>query len=167
MERWFVVHTHAHAEELAKRNLERQGFHTYLPVYIRRRRHARRVTRVRRPLFPRYLFVAMDIEQTRWRAIQSTIGVVQLVCFGTRPAPMPEGVVEAITERENSEGVVDTENVKSLKPGDKVQILAGALMDRIGMLLNLTDDERVVVMLDLLGRPVKVELPGELISACA
>ena len=165
MERWYVVQTQARSEELARRNLERQNFRTYLPVYSRRHRHARRVAHVRRPLFPRYLFVAMDIELTRWRAIQSTIGVSQLVCFGSQPAPLPAGIVEAIVERENAEGIVDTESVNKLKPGDKIQVLAGALIDRIGMLLDLADDERVIVLLDLLGRPVKVKLPSDLVGA--
>lgn len=167
MERWYVVHTHNHGEELARCNLERQGFRTYLPQYSRRRRHARRVTRVRRPLFPRYLFVAMDVERARWRAIQSTIGVARLVCFGAQPAAMPDGVVETIIARESTDGMVDVDTVQTLKPGDKVQILAGALIDRIGLLVRLDDAERVVVMLDLLSRPVKVTVPGEIVGAYA
>ena len=34
---------------------------TYLPRYLKRRRHARRVDIVAAPLFPRYLFVAIDM----------------------------------------------------------------------------------------------------------
>ena len=41
--RWFVAHTQPNAEARAVLNLERQGFATYLPRYLKRRRHARRV----------------------------------------------------------------------------------------------------------------------------
>ncbi|MEA2948325.1 MAG: transcriptional antiterminator RfaH, partial [Alphaproteobacteria bacterium] len=39
---WYVVHTQAQGEDRADLNLRRQGFATYLPRYLRARRHARR-----------------------------------------------------------------------------------------------------------------------------
>ncbi len=60
MKRWYVVHTHTRGERLAMVNLRRQGLDTYLPQYLKRRRHARRTEWIPAPLFPRYLFVAMD-----------------------------------------------------------------------------------------------------------
>ena len=59
--RWYVVQTQANAEHKAVAHLGRQGFTTYLPRYLKRRRHARRVDIVPRPLFPRYLFVSIDV----------------------------------------------------------------------------------------------------------
>ena len=58
---WYAVHTHAGAETKAVWHLENQGFSVYLPRYLRRRRHARKVDWVPTPLFPRYLFVFMDV----------------------------------------------------------------------------------------------------------
>ena len=58
---WYVVHTHPNGEARAEHNLRRQGFHTYLPRYLRRTRHARKTQLVPRPLFPRYVFVALDL----------------------------------------------------------------------------------------------------------
>lgn len=86
---WYVVQTHARAERKAAFHLERQGFTVYLPQYLKRWRHARKTEMRRAPLFPRYLFVTMDMAQARWRAIRSTIGVSALVCNGERPAPVP------------------------------------------------------------------------------
>ena len=57
---WYVVQTQVHAERKAAAHLNRQGFATYLPAYMKRRRHARQVQNVIAPLFPRYLFVAVD-----------------------------------------------------------------------------------------------------------
>jgi transcriptional antiterminator RfaH len=56
---WYVVQTHPHAENKAAAHLQRQGFATYLPRYLKRRRHARRTEAIAAPLFPRYLFVAL------------------------------------------------------------------------------------------------------------
>src|SRR6516164_4559943 len=107
--RWHVAQTHIHAESKATQHLTRQGFETYLPRYEKRRRHARRVETVAAPLFPRYLFVAIDITSQRWRSIHSTIGVSRLVCNGEEPAPLAEGVVDGLRRRENERGFVRLE----------------------------------------------------------
>ncbi len=91
MNRWYVVHTHPRGERLAMVNLQRQGMDAYLPQYLKRRRHARRTQWIPAPLFPGYLFVAMDVETVRWRAIHSTVGVRYLVCHGDWPARVPAG----------------------------------------------------------------------------
>ena len=83
--RWFVAHTHPHAEAKATAHLNRQGFEIYFPRYLKRRRHARRIETVAAPLFPRYLFVAVDLTAQRWRSIYSTVGVTRLVCNGDDP----------------------------------------------------------------------------------
>ena len=85
--RWFVAHTHPHAEGKATTHLNRQGFGIYFPRYLKRRRHARRIETVAAPLFPRYLFVAIDLNIQRWRSIYSTVGVSRLVCNGDDPTP--------------------------------------------------------------------------------
>jgi transcriptional antiterminator RfaH len=78
---WYVAHTHVHAEAKAAINLARQGYSVFLPRYCKRRRHARRIEMiVSAPLFPRYLFVLIDLASQRWRAIESTFGVHHLVC---------------------------------------------------------------------------------------
>src|ERR1700741_4962506 len=104
--RWYVVHTHPHDESRADTHLRRQGFRTYLPRYLRRRRHARKTEAVARPLFPRYLFVALDLSRDRWRAIHSTLGVVHLVVIGDAPVPVPDSVINEIRSRECSNGLV-------------------------------------------------------------
>ena len=67
--RWYVVQTQVNGELKAAQNLMRQGFEVYLPCYLKRRRHARKIDLVSKPLFPRYLFVAIDVATQRaWRS---------------------------------------------------------------------------------------------------
>jgi transcriptional antiterminator RfaH len=157
--RWYVVHTRAHAEQDALRNLVRQGFDAFLPQYEKRRRHARRVDWVPAPLFPRYLFVAMDVALHRWRAIASTIGVTHLVSVGDRPAVIPPGVVENLQARVNENGLIEAEPKVPFKKGEPVQVLSGAFADQTGFFDCATDEERVILLLKLLGRDVRVKLP--------
>ena len=98
--RWFVVQTHIHAEAKAASNLGRQEFSVYVPRYLKRRSHARKVETVARPLFPRYLFVSVDSAMQRWRSIQSTRGVSHFVSWGDRPASVGNDVIGALKARE-------------------------------------------------------------------
>ena len=165
--RWYVVHTRPRAEETALRNLLRQGFSGFLPQYWKRRRHARRIDLVPAPMFPRYLFVAMDVAMTRWRAISSTIGVSHLVCHGDRPVAVPDGVVEDIQARAGEDGMVAVEPRVPFTRGEPVQVLSGALANQVGFFDCATDEARVVLLLDLLGRQVRVKVPLDAVAPVA
>ncbi len=161
---WYVVQTQALAENKALFHLKRQGFEVYLPRYLKRRRHARKTDWVPAPLFPRYMFLQMDTERSRWLNIRSTIGVSQLVCQGNRPAAVPDEVIESIRERESDVGLIDIRREAHFNKGDVVQVMDGPLYERVGLFECQSDDDRVVILLDLLGREVKVKVPIETVA---
>jgi len=158
--RWYVVHTQPQNEVRADVNLRRQGFVTYLPRYLRSRRHARKTETVARPLFPRYLFVALDLTRDRWRAIHSTFGVTHLVQAGEDPLPVPPGVLEEIRAREGGDGLVKLGLPAGIGPGSRVRLIDGIFQDAKGVLERVADDRRVAVLLELLGREVRVFVPA-------
>lgn len=163
--RWYVVQTQMNGEAKAAQNLQRQGYDVYLPRYLRRRRHARKVDFAAKPLFPRYIFVSIELAAQRWRAIQSTYGVSCLVCCGDVPAAVPEGVVPALKAREDDKGFVGMGAPAAFSPGDRVRVLAGAFMDNAGLFNGLADHDRVSILLDMLGRKVRVLLDADMIAA--
>jgi transcriptional antiterminator RfaH len=163
--RWYVVQTHANAEAKAANNLGRQGFTVYLPRYLKRRSHARKVDLVTRPLFPRYLFVAIDLATQGWRSIQSTLGVSHLVCWNGKPASIEGGVVHALKSREDEAGFIKLARRSDFLPGDRVRLIEGAFADSLALVEGVTDHQRVAILLDLLGRKVRVLVGADLISA--
>ena len=163
--RWFVAHTQPHAEAKATSHLNRQGFDTYFPRYLKRRRHARRVETVAAPLFPRYLFVAVDLTAQRWRSIYSTVGVTRLVSYGDEPTAVPEGIVEALKSREDASGFIKLEYRPLFRPGDKIRVLDGAFSSCLGLFESMAERERIAILLDLLGRKVRVVLDADLVAA--
>ena len=167
VDRWYVVSTHARSEHKAAWHLRNQGYRPYLPCYSKLRRHARKVDYVSKPLFPRYLFVEMDVTRTQWRAICSTVGVSGIISFDGLPSPVPEGIVEEIAACEDAKGMIVLPKRAPFEPGQPVQIAAGPMLDKVGLFESQTDDERVVVLLSLLGREVRVRLPIETVSASA
>jgi transcriptional antiterminator RfaH len=156
--RWYVVQTHGHTEAKALTHLVRQGFTAYLPRYLKRRRHARRIETVAAPLFPRYLFVTVDIMCQRWRSIHSTIGVARLVCNGDDPVPVADEVIETLRAREDEQGFVTLRQRPRFAVGEKVRVLDGVFADCLGLFDGMKDSDRVAVLLDLLGRKVRLVL---------
>ena len=163
--RWYVAQTHPHAETKASLHLRRQGFDVYLPRYLKQRRHARRVEKIAAPLFPSYLFVTIDMATQRWLSIDSTFGVTRLVRVGDRPAPVPQSVIDALKGRENSAGIVQLDRRPRFLPGDKIRVVGGAFCDCYGLYEGMSARERVAILLDLLGRKVRVILDTEIIEA--
>lgn len=155
MQRWYVVHTHAASEERARVNLERQGFHAWLPLCRRRRRHARKLEVVCRPLFPRYLFVRLDLDTDRWRPILSTFGVADMIGSTAGPVPVPSRVIDGLTARAGSDGIFDLEPAP-FKPGEPVRIAGGPFAELEGIFEAQSDDARVQILLRLMGRSVRV-----------
>ena len=164
---WYVVHTHVRAEAKVVLNLKQQGFEAFSPQYIKRRSHARRIDHVSAPMFPRYIFVALDPTLKPWRAVHSTFGACYLVCYGDVPAPMPEGIVENIISRQDENGFVTLSSADVFKKGQSVKIVNGAFSGQFGLFDCATDDERIIVLLDMLGRRVKVRLAIGSVAATA
>jgi transcriptional antiterminator RfaH len=155
--RWYVVQTHVHKETTAKVHLERQGYRVFLPQFLKSERRMRRVREVLAPLFPRYMFVSLDLEVQGWRSIRSTIGVAALVMEAERPRPVPRGLVEELLERAGDDHAINVRET-GFRPGEQVRFVDGPFADRIGQLLEMRDAERALVLLNLLGseRPVMV-----------
>jgi transcriptional antiterminator RfaH len=167
MSYWCAVQTHVRSEDKATFQLRRQGYEVFLPKYLKRRKHARRIDWVSAPLFPRYLFVAIDPDTTPWWAIQSTVGVSSLIRFGNLPASVPADIITEIKARQNEKGLVKTHAGCTFRQGDRVRIIDGPLNDLEGLFESSTDEERVTILLSLMGREVKVRVPLETVYACA
>lgn len=162
---WYVVQTQANGEFRAAENLRRQGFDVYLPRYQKRRLHARKVDFTAKPLFPRYLFVAIDIAAQRWRAIQSTFGVTSLISNGADPAVLADGIVNGLKAREDNKGFITMNREPDFARGDKVRVLAGAFIDSAALFDGDADHDRVSILLDMLGRKVRVLLDATMVAA--
>ncbi len=153
--RWYLVYSKPRQEEIAKANLQRQGFVCYLPMARQpRRRMGRRITCIE-PLFPRYLFIALDTVTDNWAPIRSTIGVSSLVRFGSEPAVVPTELVEALAAREDESGVQQLP-LGEFEKGDRVRVADGPMAGYEGLFLAKTSRERVTILLDIVGKTTRV-----------
>ena len=150
--KWFAVFTRPSQERRALVNLERQGFACFLPEV----KNARR-SRIE-ALFPRYLFLKALPGVQNLTPIRSTRGVSTLVRFGERLATLPEGIVEAIRNRVDSEtGLVRLPRI-ALAQGDRVRVWAGPLAGMEAIFKAEKSQQRVLLLMELLGRQTTVEV---------
>jgi transcription elongation factor/antiterminator RfaH len=153
-ERWYVAYTRPRCEARAQVQLENQGFRTFLPRRQQTVRHARKMTSVLAPFFPRYLFVVLDLTRHRWRSVSSTVGVASLVMQCDLPHPVPRGIVETLVASSDALGLLQLR--QQLRVGGAVRMAAGPFAERLAILDRLDDSGRVRVLLDILGRQVLV-----------
>ena len=89
------------------------------------------------------------------------------MCHGDWPAPVPAGIVKEIQAREDEQGLVALDTPPPFEKGEMVRITAGTLRDQVGLFDCATDNERIIVLLELLGRHVKVRLPLDTVAVYA
>ena len=155
-ERWFLAHTMPKSEWKAELHLGAQEFRTFQPQIRKTVRHARRLKTVRAPLFPRYLFVILDLERDRWLSVRSTVGVASLISSRDgRPVPVPVGIVESLIAR-SEDGLTRLDS--GLVKGQQVRILTGPFVDFVGTLDRLNEAGRVRVLLEMMGTAVPLTL---------
>lgn len=160
--RWYAVHTLPRCETTAEAHLSRQGFVTFLPRIVRTVRHARKLERVRAPLFPRYGFVQLDLARQRWRSVNGTSGVASLVMGRELPIAVPVGIVEALIACMNGEGIVDLDH--GFRPGDAVRLIAGPFAGQLGILTRLDERGRVEMLLSLMTGKVRAQVARDMLE---
>lgn len=161
-ERYYVVQTQPQKERLAARELRNQNFDTFFPTLSR----APRVTRGKLvfpeplPLFPKYLFIRLDLAEAPWRSISGTRGVTRLMCMDERPSAVPTAVMSRLLAA--GELIPYDTAALPFDPGDGVEFTEGPMRGLRGV-VTLCAADRVTLLLDLLGGPREVKCaPGAL-----
>jgi transcriptional antiterminator RfaH len=156
MLRWYLIHTKPLCEDLARRNLERQGYPVYLPRLAQPIWRSGRVHDHVGPLFPRYVFLRLAEGDQALSPVHSTIGVAKIVRFGARFALVPDELIESLRSREDSSGLHRIASPPSLVAGSEVTITAGPFDGFEAVFERHAGADRVVVLLDLLGQNASV-----------
>jgi transcriptional antiterminator RfaH len=154
---WFVVQLKPNAEAIAKRNLLHQGIQIFAPFEEVTARKARKLVQACKALFPGYLFVSFDQDAVRWRTVNSTTGVCRLVSFAEdRPAQVPLGLISSLMRRCDPSGKLLPP--RFLHGGDTVKVTNGLFADFIGTVEQIAPDQRIWVLLDILGKNTRVAI---------
>ena len=156
---WFILQFKTNSYHQAAKNLNRQGFETFLPLHDITTRNASRFISATQPLFPGYMFITFNKAESKWHKINNTYGVSRLVTFNNMLKPIPTTFIDHLKVRYNKSG--KPLPIKQLNKGDKVKVLTGPFADFIARVEKYETDQRVWVLMDLMGRDTKIQTASD------
>ena len=160
---WYGVWCKPRQETIAQENLERQGFHVYLPrIQVRKRRGGHWLDIVE-ALFPRYAFIHVDPRRHSTSTVRSTRGVIDLVRFGVKPAIVPHETIEILMQKQDPASGIYHDQRASFTRGDQVKLVGGPLAGINGIFAENNGEKRVTVLLELLGKINKISIDHDLV----
>jgi transcriptional antiterminator RfaH len=154
---WFILQFKANSHHQAAKNLNQQGFEIFLPLNNNTSRKASRFINTLRPLFPGYMFIKFDKTEDKWHKIKNTYGVSRLVTFNSSLKSMPTTFIDSLMKRYDPSGKLIP--IVEMKKGDKVEILEGPFANFIASVEKYESEQRIWILMDLMGRKTKLQTP--------
>jgi len=158
--KWLLVYTKTKEEQRAKKNLENQGFEIFLPMIAFAQSHQSKSITLK-AMFPRYLFVKVNLELDKWNRIQSTRGVSHVVLFGSRLAEIPNQVIAYLKSKADENDIFNQKTrIRQFHKGEKLVVKAGTFKGMEATFLSKKSKERVRVLLKFLNHLITADIPA-------
>jgi transcriptional antiterminator RfaH len=161
--RWLVATTKPHRELWAAENCHAQGFVSYRPMLLKRQRQPTATSRSRfvaAPLFPAYLFIQLT---EHWPRLLNTFGVTGVIRHGEVPAWIADKTLQQLRQRE-VHGIIQ---LPKPEPGQRLRIVRGSFAHHDGLFVGMASHDRIKVLLEVLGRRLKVFVPADAVQLAA
>lgn len=152
---WYALWTRSRHEVVVREQLTRKGIEAFLPTIGKWSRWKDRRKKIEWPLFPGYCFARFTREEAL--SVLTCMGVVTIVSFNGKPAPIANEEVTGLRR------VVETEMVYDPCPltreGTIVEVISGPLKGIVGRLVS-KDAQHAGVMLavELINQAVRVRV---------
>ena len=155
MESWFAIWTRSRHEQVVREQLETKRIDAFLPTITKWSRWKDRRKKIDWPLFPGYCFARFDPDEAL--RVLKCAGVVSIVSFEGKPAPIPEHELASIRLLVASDLHFDP--CPFIKEGMMVEVVHGPLSGVVGRLMRKDHTRaRLVLAVDLIGQAVSVEV---------
>jgi transcription antitermination factor NusG len=161
--KWYAVQTRSRHEKMVARQLEGQGFATFLPITMQLRQWSDRRKKVEMPLFPGYTFLRMTYQPEQRLRVLNTDGIVGFVGVQGQGTPIPDRQIEHIQNLLTAQ--VPFESHPFLKVGQRVRIRSGSLNGTEGILVGQENDRMLVISVELIQRSVSLRVQGYEVEA--
>lgn len=154
--KWLIAQIKPNSYNAAIQNLERQGFQTFLPQMevTQKKENKFRVKKVY--VFPGYIFVCFDPRVITWTKINYTYGVSKLIFFNSKPAEISSNLILELKNRYQNNS--NSTQKEKLEKGDVIKFQAGPFAELIGKIENVEGNNRIWVLLDVIGGYKKLKL---------
>lgn len=161
--RWYVAHTYTGYENKVKvsiekivenRGLQHLIYDVQVPVETHTETNDKGEEKViETKLLPGYVLVKMTMTDESWHVVRNITGVTGFVGPGSEPTPLSQEELEVFNVDSHSEEF-------EFKIGDKVEVVAGIFAGYSGVLQEISEDKKQLVVLASTERrdiPIMVE----------
>ena len=159
---WCVVYTKAQKEDLAEISLRQRGFETFFPKLLLPRSAKRKHHIV--SMFPNYIFLRLGALTEDYSPVIWCPGIKRLVTFDGVPATIEDSIMAFLVDQAGQDGLISARC--NVQVGQQVAIDGGPFDGLVGIIQEPPNARgRVKVLLQLLNRDTKVDVPVQFINA--
>ena len=159
---WYAVYTKPQKECYAEFNIQKRGVETFFPKLALPKAPKRKPQNV--SLFPNYIFVRLDILSELYSSVKWCPGVKRIVSFNGTPAAVDDLAIAFLMRQAQPDGTICAR--LNIEIGQEVSISGGPFDGLVGIIQNPPNARgRVGVLLNLLNRLTKVEVPVHFVNA--
>ena len=153
---WIVAQNKPNKDKIALINLERQNFEFFQPKFKTMSRVQNKFKEIIKPVFPGYIFIAINLEEKNWHKINNTRGISRIIVFGNEIPLIHYELIKELQHRfslNNAQKLVDP-----YKIGVNAEITNGPFAQLIGKIEEIDADQRIWILLDILGTQTRVSI---------
>jgi transcriptional antiterminator RfaH len=153
---WIVARNRPNQDKTALINLERQSFEFFQPQFKTISRVQNKFKEIIQPVFPGYIFIAINIEENNWHKINNTRGISSIIAFGNEIPHIRSELIEELKHQFSPNNTPKV--VNSFEVGMNAEIKNGPFAQLIGKIDEIDADQRIWILLDILGTQTRVSI---------
>ena len=151
---WYALQHKPAQGDRALQHLQNQDIACFYPkISVEKIKGGKRSKKLE-PLFPGYLFVNLEQTDPMWSKLRSTRGVLRIVGFASKPAPISDAVIQHI--KESLDSVADQGGIK---PGQAVQLSEGPFEGINAIFQSYDGEERAIVLVNFMQKQQSIRVP--------
>jgi len=151
---WYAVQHKPAQGDRALTHLQNQGIACFYPKVSVEKINSGKRSKKLEPLFPGYLFVNLEQSDPMWSRLRSTRGVLRIVGFANKPAPISDTVIQHIKESLDS-----VAELGGIKPGQAVQLNEGPFEGINAIFQSYDGEARAIVLINFMQKQQMVRVP--------
>lgn len=157
---WYVLQHKPAQGDRALVHLQNQDIPCFYPkVAVEKIKSGKRASRLE-PLFPGYIFINLEQTDPRWAKLRSTRGVLRVVGFANKPAPVEDAVVNQV--RDSLDSVAEQGGIQ---PGQVIELSSGPFEGLQAVFQAYDGEERAIVLIGFMQKQQRLSVPVSSFSA--
>ncbi|GAA0841540.1 transcription/translation regulatory transformer protein RfaH [Marinobacter szutsaonensis] len=151
---WYAIQHKPAQGDRALQHLQNQDIPCFYPKIEVEKIKAGKRSKKLEPLFPGYLFVNLEQTDPVWAKLRSTRGVIRVVGFANKPAPIEDEVIQHI--KDSLDKVAETGGIRQ---GEPVELDDGPFKGISAIFQAYDGEERAIVLINFMQKQQMVKVP--------